>query len=165
MTAATDEAVARLEARVRDLEDRLEIFQLMATYGPCADSGSGDIVETLYIEDGYYDSGMQSFDGAAAIRGMIESLPLHRSLMDGGCAHMITMPVVKLNGDRAIAICHSQLLRRQDNAFQVWRTSANCWELERSPQGWKVAKRVNKLLDGDVSAQQLFRDALLELGF
>jgi hypothetical protein len=164
MTAATDEAVARLEARVRELEDRLEIFQLMARYGPCADSGSGDIVETLFTEDGVYDSGIQSFDGAAAIGEMIESLPLHRALMDGGCAHMITMPVVKVDGDRAIAFCHGQLLRHQGDSFEVWRTSATRWELERSPQGWKIARRVNRLLDGDVSAQKLFRDALLEPG-
>jgi len=37
--------------------DQIEIYQLLSTYGPCADSGSGDIVETLYKGDGKYDSG------------------------------------------------------------------------------------------------------------
>jgi hypothetical protein len=163
MTTDLESTVAALERRLVELEDRLAIYQLMATYGPCADSGSGDIVETLYTEDGTYDSGIEVFQRAAGIRAMIESLPLHRELMAGGCAHMITMPIVKVMGDKALAICHGQLLRHEGDAFTVWRTSATRWDLERTPDGWKIARRENRLLDGDVKAQELFRNSLLEL--
>lgn len=161
--ATAEERLARMEERLHRLEDHVAIFQLMATYGPCADSGSGDVVEALFTADGSYDSGIETFEGAASVREMIESLPLHRELMAGGCAHMVTMPVVWVSGDRAVALCHGQLLRHRGDGFEVWRTSATRWELERTPEGWKVASRVNRLLDGDESARDLFRRGVLEV--
>jgi hypothetical protein len=151
----------QLEDRVRSLEDRLAIYQLMSTYGPSADSGSGDVVETLFTESGEYDSGIDPFHGAAAIRDMIEHLPLHRSLMAAGCAHLMTMPLVQVDGDRAVAICHSQLLRHEDDGFRVWRTSATRLDFERTPGGWRIARRVNRLLDGSASPRDLFREVLV----
>jgi hypothetical protein len=162
--ASTDDVLIALEERLKRLEDQIEIYQLLSTYGPCADSGSGDIVETLYKGDGKYDSGIDAFDGAAAIREMIEELPLHRQLMNQGCAHMVTMPVVNVTGDRAVATCHGQLLRRDGDGFTIWRTSATRWDLERTSSGWKIARRVNRLLDGSPGAQELFRSALFDIG-
>jgi hypothetical protein len=158
-----DDVIARLEARLRTIEDRMEIYQLMSTYGPCADSGSGDVVEKLYTTDGKYDSGFIVCEGAAGVREMLETMPLHRSLMADGCAHIIDMPFLKIDGDTAIAFCHSQLLRHQgDETYVIFRTSATFWHFDRTPDGWKIAKRVNRPLNGSEDGQQLFRDALLE---
>jgi hypothetical protein len=144
------------------LEDRMAIYQLMSTYGPCADSGSGDVVETLYTDDGEYDSGFIVCEGAAGVRDMLEAMPLHRSLMADGCAHIIDMPFLRIDGDKAIAFCHSQLLRHQGGEnYVIFRTSATFWNFERTQVGWKIARRVNRPLNGTEDGQKLFRDALL----
>jgi hypothetical protein len=49
---ATVEALA---ARVRALEDQVEIMQLVAQYGPAADSGAADAAAGLWTEEGTFD--------------------------------------------------------------------------------------------------------------
>jgi SnoaL-like domain len=164
--SSAEDRISALEERLQQLQDQLDIYQLMSTYGPSADSGSGDIIETLFAIDAEYITGIAgiNYNSAEEIRTMIESEPLHKELMENGCAHFVTMPVVKVFGDRAVAVCHGQLLRHQDDGFHVWRTSATRWDLVRTSSGWKVAKRRNTLLDGNPEAQNLFREALLENG-
>ncbi len=48
--------VDALAARVRQLEDHLEITQLVAQYGPAVDSGSADAAAALWTEDGGFDA-------------------------------------------------------------------------------------------------------------
>ena len=48
--------VEQLTERVRLLEDRIEIMQLVAQYGPAVDSGSGDAAAALWTEDGLFDA-------------------------------------------------------------------------------------------------------------
>jgi hypothetical protein len=154
-----------IEERLADIEDRLAIYHLIASYGPVADSGSGDVAEKMWTRDGSYDSGVGVFQGAAALREMLAEGELHRSLMAGGCAHLTTLPMVRVQGDRAIAVCHGQLLRRKADSFEVWRTSAVKWTLARGPEGWRVESRQNRLLDGSKPAQELFRDMVAEENF
>jgi hypothetical protein len=161
--AHSEARISVLEERLQHMQDQLDIYQLMSTYGPSADSGSGDVIETLFTSNGQYISGIPGVDlsSAVEIRRMIEQ-PSQREFIDRGCAHMVTMPVVRVSGDRAIALCHGQLLRHQDGEFQVWRTSASRWDFVRTSEGWKVARRKNELLDGNSEAQNLFREALVE---
>jgi hypothetical protein len=42
--------------------------------------------------------------------------------------------------------------------------TATRWELQRDPDGWRIANRVNNLLDGDASARELLRRGLLHQG-
>src|SRR5262249_26684969 len=53
--ANIDDRLAALERRVRLLEDQIAIYQVMAAYGPAADSGSTEQAITLWSEDGVYD--------------------------------------------------------------------------------------------------------------
>jgi hypothetical protein len=153
---------AALERRLQGLEDRMAIYQLIATYGPVADSGSGDVVAKMWTRDGSYDSGVGIFQGAAAVGDMLSQGELHRTLMAGGCAHLTTLPMLRVEGDRAIAVCHGQLLRRKGDGFEIWRATAVKWTLARSAAGWRVEKRENRLLDGSRPAQELFRDMVAE---
>ncbi|MDO9487571.1 MAG: nuclear transport factor 2 family protein, partial [Sphingomonadaceae bacterium] len=55
---AGDEArLALLESRLRELEDRLEIYQLLSAYGPLVDSGDAEATADLWVADGVYDWG------------------------------------------------------------------------------------------------------------
>jgi hypothetical protein len=43
-----EEAVRRLEERVSLLEDQVELYQLISSYGPAVDSGSGDVAAGIW---------------------------------------------------------------------------------------------------------------------
>jgi len=160
--AADDGRLERLEKRISALEDQVAIYQLLMTYGPSADSGSDDVVRAIHHPDAEYDSGLEVFSGGDGIADMIASLPLHREIMATGSAHIATMPVVRVDGDRAYAVCHGQLLRfdKQADAFRVWRATAVRLEFRRTDDGWKIYRRVNRLLDGSDGSHQHFRDGL-----
>jgi hypothetical protein len=164
--AADDDRLSQLEQRISALEDQIAIYQLLMTYGPSADSGSNDVVRAIHHPDAEYDSGLDVFHGADRIADMIASLPLHRDIMAGGSAHMATMPVVRVDGDRATALCHGQLLRfdQAADAFRVWRTTAVRLEFRRTADGWKIYRRANRLLDGGDASHQHFRDGLRAVG-
>ena len=92
---------------------------------------------------------MGKSEGSAAVGAMVEG-DQHQGIIGGGSAHFIGMPHLEIHGDRAVATGYSQLLLfdEERQAFRVWRVAANRWEWERTPQGWRVANRVNRVLDG-----------------
>ena len=49
-----------LERRIRAIEDRLEIYNLIASHPPSADTGADYYAEAVYTEDGVFDRGPQS---------------------------------------------------------------------------------------------------------
>lgn len=141
--------------RLQALEDREAIRELIARYGPLADSGQDDAVAALFTPDGVYAvGGMGEAQGRAAIAALIQG-PIHQSLMADGCAHVLTSPAIELDGDQAIARCHSIVLRHQDNAWIPLRVAANRWHLVRGREGWQVSRRDNALLDGSAAARAL----------
>lgn len=145
----------RLAERLRALEDREAIRDLITRYGPLADSGDAAGVAALFAEHGVYAvGGMGEAHGHTAIAALIEG-PVHHALMDDGCAHVLTAPIIELAGDRAVARCHSVVFRHEDGNWAAVRVSANRWELQRGVGGWQVARRDNALLDGSAAARLL----------
>jgi hypothetical protein len=151
-----------LEERLQRLEDESAILRLIASYGPSADSGSGDVAEKLFTEEAEYDIQVGTLNGGAAVGDMIDHLPLHRQLLAGGCAHTTDLPLIEVDGDRAWALCHGFVLRREGDQFVVWRAAAVWWEFQRATGRWRISRRVNRLLDGQSVAPDLFRKGLLE---
>ena len=144
-----------LAQRLRALEDREAIRDLIARYGPLADAGESLAVAALWTDDGIYAvDGMGEAQGHAAIAALIEG-PVHRALMADGCAHVLTSPAIDLAGDRAVARCHSLVLRQRDGAWMALRVAANRWDLQRTDCGWRVRRRDNALLDGTAAARLL----------
>ncbi|HVX19798.1 MAG TPA: nuclear transport factor 2 family protein [Acidimicrobiales bacterium] len=154
-------AVEELSGRLRAVEDLLAIQQAVARYGPAVDAGEADVVAELWTDDGRYDAGVGTWTGRDAIAGMVRG-PQHQGFITGGAGHVVSNPHVAVDGDRAVALCHAQLLLRDEAAdgFRVWRLTANRWDLARTPEGWRVTDRVNRQLDGDATARALFGDAL-----
>ena len=145
----------RLAERLRALEDREAIRDLIARYGPLADSGQAEAVAALFAEDGIYAvGGMGEAQGRAAIAVLISG-PVHQSLMADGCAHVLTSPAIALEGDRAVARCHSIVFRHEDGEWAPVRVAANRWELTRGKAGWQVTRRDNALLDGSAASRAL----------
>jgi hypothetical protein len=163
-----------VEERLQLLEDQLAIHQLMMTYGPCVDSGSAGETSELWTTEGEYDAGTEVMRGRQEISAMVLG-PQHQSFVHNGCAHLISPPLVTIDGDRAVAICYGQLLLQDDNddrvggvwpgggrPYRVQRITANRWEFERTEEGWRVRSRVNRPLDGTDDGHQIFRQALAD---
>lgn len=154
-----DERMQALETRLRTLEDESEIRRVIGSYGPLVDSGDADGASQLWDPEGIYDVDDLLMDGQHAIAAMVMS-PQHRSFISGGCAHVIGPPHIRLEGDDAVAVCHSLLVLHKNGRFVVQRATANHWKLHRGDAGWRVTTRTSRLLDGRGESPDLFRRGL-----
>ena len=153
LTASND-----LAARIAILEDREAIRDLIARYGPLADAGDCAGAAALWTEDGVYEvGGFGSYKGRAAIQALLEG-ESHQTLIHGGAAHVLSPPVIELSGDSATAQTYSVVFRKVGDCWEAHRASANMWHLVRTDRGWKVARRINRLLDGSADAHALLRE-------
>ena len=145
-----------IEARLRRLEDQIAIYQVINGYGYAVDGLNAAAVGSCYTDDGVYAVGdVGVIDGRAAIEA-ITSDPGHLGLVGAGCAHMSTVPHVLIDGDAAVATCHTMVPMHGDTGFFIGRLSASRIELERQADGvWKIVHRQNYLLNGDPQASRL----------
>src|SRR5271156_4434208 len=77
-----------LEQRVRVIEDRLEIYNLIASHPPSADTGAGDYTASVWTDDSVFDRGAEFARPTwrAAIAAGSSSLEHHRAI-EQGIAH------------------------------------------------------------------------------
>src|SRR5260370_40524341 len=68
----TDSDAAGLEARLKIVEDKLAIYELIASHPPSADTGSADYTSSVYLEDGVFDRG-PTLDGATGVENIFHS--------------------------------------------------------------------------------------------
>lgn len=149
--------LARLEARVRDLEDRAAIRDLIAAYGPAADSGDCAAAAVAWAADGSYDiDGFGIVEGPAGIAAILEGAH-HQQLIAGGAAHVLSPLAITLSGDTATAVGYSCVFRHTGDGFEAHRVAANRWTLVRADGQWRIARRVNRLLNGAEAARALLR--------
>lgn len=163
-----------LEARLRDIEDRLEIYNLIASHPPSADTGADDYTRAVFTEDGVFDRG-ESLDrtvGNEAIAA-ITLRPAHQEAIQGGLAHFAGLPHVELDGDSAWVTSYLQLVHPDaegderelpnhgvSTGYRIHRVLANRWELVRAPEGWKIRSRKLRPLDGSRPARDILSRAL-----
>jgi uncharacterized protein (TIGR02246 family) len=156
--SVSEDVLQRLEqlaGRVRELEDREAIRNVIAAYGPAVDRGDSAGAAALFTDEGAYDVGGY---GVHSGRDVIEALfdgDVHQGLIKNGAAHFLSPVRIDLNGDSAIAIGYSAVFVWVDGAFKAHRIAANRWEMQRDRDGWRVARRVNRLLDGDADSRAL----------
>ncbi|MEW6645244.1 MAG: nuclear transport factor 2 family protein [Pseudomonadota bacterium] len=153
--------IASLESRIRSLEDQVAIYQLLARYAPSVDSRSKASTAALWTADGSYDYGGAPLAGAIAVGGLVDQEP-HVGYVAKGSAHAIGMPLVQIDGDRAVATGYSQLYVKQEDGWKVERASANRWELVRTTNGWRVHQRINRMLDGSAEGRELLSQGIGE---
>jgi hypothetical protein len=153
----SEEAVRSLEERLRRLEDERDVAQVVARYGPLVDTGDPSAAD-LWLEDGVYDVDELLMEGSKAVADMVRSKP-HQAFVADGCAHFQGPVDVRLRGDEADAVGYSLMLVHHEDGFRLRRVTANHWELSRTPQGWRVARRTSRKLDGTEPARDLLRAA------
>lgn len=138
-----------IEERLQEMEDREAIRQAICGYGYAVDGCNADAVGSFYVEDGVYavdDAG--TWEGRDAIAAITRS-DTHQKLVQTGCAHVSTPPFIVIEGDRAVATCHTMVPLRRDGEFYIARLSASRIELARhAGGGWKIVHRQNYMQDG-----------------
>lgn len=158
------DALAAMERRIQELEDRLAILQVVAGYGPSVDGGAAAEAGALWTVDSWYDTdaspGASVPHGRAGIEGAAR-----RFLQEPvGIAHISHLPLIKVDGDRATAVNHSNTFDQAgDDAFRVGRVSANRWELVRVDGTWQIERRVNRLLNGSRESKDVLGDGTREV--
>jgi hypothetical protein len=152
--------LAALKARLRTLEDKVELGQIVAAYGPSVDSGSATETSSLWTEDGVFAvvGGEHTFsmNGRDDIEGMVKGAG-HQGLILNGCAHVLTAPHVEVSGDTARGRSYALNIRWDPAADRFWvaRVSANTWRWARTDAGWKIVERVNSNLDGAEASRKM----------
>jgi SnoaL-like protein len=163
-----------IEQRLRAIEDRLDILNLIASHPPSADTGADYYTAQVYAEDGVFDRG-EHLMGATGNREVaaIMQTPGHQAAIRGGLAHFAGLPHIAIDGDTAVVTSYLQILTPQQSGepvevpnhgaskgFRIHRVGANRWELVRTPQGWKIKRRTLRPLDGSEPARQILARAL-----
>ena len=164
-----------LEQRLRLVEDKLAIYQLIASHPPAADTGNESYYRNAFTADGTVDlGGGKGATGNEAI-GAIVARPEHRAAIAGGLCHFAGLPRVEIDGDTAVAISYLQILTPHRGAppvevpghgatpgFRIHRAGCNRWDLVRTADGWKVKRRALRPLDGGKDASELLTGAMAE---
>jgi SnoaL-like domain len=168
------EAHRTLERRIRDIEDRLEIYNLIAGHPPSADTGADYYAEAVYTEDGIFDRGA-NLSGATGNKAIAASLKseAHQAAIAGGLAHFTGLPHIALHGDTAIVTSYLQILipnktgeavevpnHGASRGYHIHRVVTNRWDLVRTEQGWKIKRRSLRLVDGSEPSRDILRGAL-----
>jgi hypothetical protein len=171
--AMPTDAAKTIEDRIRAIEDRLEIYNLIASHPPSADTGAQPYIQSIFLDDSVLDlGGAKRADGSAAISHIV-TRPEHGAAIKGGLAHFAGLPHVMIDGDSAVVTSYLQILAPHPTAdeievpghgatrgYRVHRVGANRWELERTPMGWKIRRRTYRTLDGTEPALDILRQAV-----
>ena len=145
--------VEALTHRVQKLEDELAIHRLIVRYGLAVDTGDAARTAAVFAPEGVYDADVRLMNGRADVADMVRSDRHQR--MVGHCAHQIGPAVVRVDGDRAVALGYSRVYLQSDQGIGIYRVSLNRWELERRAGEWLIARRLTRLL-GHAEARAIF---------
>lgn len=163
-----------VDDRLRNIEDRLEIYNLIASHPPSADTGADYYTSAVYMEDGSFDrgEGLTSAVGNDAIAAMTQSTG-HQQAIQGGLAHFSGLPYIELDGDAAYVTTYLQILHPDgqgedrelpnhgfSKGYRIHRVVANRWTLARTPDGWKIKSRKLRPIDGSPPAREILSQAL-----
>lgn len=163
-----------LDQRIRAIEDRLEIYNLIAGHPPSADTGADYYARSVYTDDGVFDRGenLSGATGAEAIGASLKA-PQHQAAIEGGLAHFAALPHIALDGDKAVVTSYLQILTPNktgeaievpnhgaSRGYHIHRVVTNRWELVRAATGWKISRRSIRLVDGTEPSREILRGAL-----
>jgi hypothetical protein len=153
-----DARLAELERRLLEVEDKLAILQVVAGYGPSVDGGAGPEAGSLWTVDSWYDT--DSSPAAAVPHGRAGIEGAAQRFLDEpvGIAHISHLPIIKVDGDRAVVVNHSNTFDQDGDEFRIGRVSSNRWELVRTDGRWQIERRVNRLLDGSRASKDVLGD-------
>jgi hypothetical protein len=160
-TAVNDTPLEALERRLQRLEDERDVQRVVVGYGPAADAGLAASAAALWLEDGLYDWDAKGdpHRGSDGVARMLRG-DVHQGLIRNGAAHLAMPPLIEIDGDRAVALTYSLVFVRREDGYDLWRLSANRWDLERHGSAWRIRCRTNRQLDDSGKGRTLLADTI-----
>jgi hypothetical protein len=136
----SNDSIESLGRRLQRLEDLMAIRQVFIDYGYYLDQGDFDSYSKLFASEGEAMLGpMGRAKGPAAIKEMMTRL---LSADVGKSYHLITSPVITLEGDRATSdVMWSVINRGADGNPELSMVGRHKDELIRQDGQWKFLRR------------------------
>lgn len=170
MSSTTQTVALSVEDRLQAMEDRIDIYTLMAKYHTISDAFEFKSLVELFTPDGTFGSGsnmntVRAFETVdpAKLRGVAET----------GFAHLNTPPYIKLGKNVAVAFAYSCVTLHDSTAesievpqhgsgrgHRLFSIAANRWDLVRHEGSWKVSRRELVVCDGSDAPRELQRGVL-----
>lgn len=165
------------EQRLRIIEAKLAIYELIASHPPSADSGLAEYTASVYTEDGVFNRGA-GLDGAQGVEAIAAFIlrPEHEEAIKGGLAHFAGLPLIDLRGDTAVVTSYLQLLQLDkegapremanhgtSTGYRIHRVVVNRWELECRDGRWKIRSRTLLPVDGSDAPRRLLAQGLSDV--
>jgi uncharacterized protein (TIGR02246 family) len=140
--------LAKLEARVQELEDERRIRDLLARYGYNADSGAKRAEQylSIFTDDGALDITGARWEGKKALREFVDEAvgPTH---FDGTGMHLTGSNVVShISGDEAVVDSYHAVLHADHFGFRVIHAASNEWTLTKVGGQWLIKERRSRRL-------------------
>jgi 3-phenylpropionate/cinnamic acid dioxygenase small subunit len=134
----------RLEEQIQRVADEIEVRNVLTRIAQLADDGSLDEYMSLYTEDSVWDAGA----ALGVKRGHAEILAGAKERRASGTAgpgthkrHVLTTTSVRIAGSTASARSYFLFYVDCDKAPVVAIAGVYQDELQRTPTGWKLARR------------------------
>jgi SnoaL-like protein len=130
---------------LEEISDRLELQQLLIGYSEAIDRRQFDELDAIFTADAYIDyRATGGIDGQypEVKEWLAEVLPQFFSVN----AHMLGLPAIRIDGDRASArtFCFNPMVLKGEkpSVMQVglWYVD----EFVRTPEGWRMSRRVEE---------------------
>ena len=128
---------------LQDLSDRAEITEILYRYATALDESHREFLSDVFLPDALFEIGA----GVGAYHGPGEIADVVLEFLGGleASQHIITNPVIELDGDTARSRCylHAQHYmpdqRTGGNTLEIGGTYHD--ELVRAPNGWRIRHR------------------------
>lgn len=133
---------AGLEARLRALEDRQAIADLLHRYCRALDRLDGDLLESVFFEDAELDYGPGLYRGAP---GPFVPFALEFQGAMEHTQHRLANLLIDLRGDRAFCesyVCALHQLQRDGERKDLIVDGRFLDGFERRGEAWRIARRV-----------------------
>jgi len=133
-----------VEARLRELEDRQAIHELLMNYGRTLDNRDFEGFARLFTADAEYGGGKMLFKGPAEIRKWLETaLGKNAAPMPGRDWHFLLNETVTVKGDQATAVSLGAFfVRGEGNKLESNSIAIYTDLLVRQDGVWKFKRRV-----------------------
>jgi hypothetical protein len=136
-------AAQTADARLRALEDRQAIHELLINYGRTLDARDFAGFERLFARDAEYGGGRGMSKGPAAIRASLEAaLKVNAAPVPGRDWHFLFNETIDLHGDEATAVSMGAFfVRGADNKLESNSIAVYTDRLVREDGAWKFKRR------------------------
>jgi hypothetical protein len=144
---STGAMAASLDARVRTLEDRTQIENLLMEYGRSLDARDFATYSHLFATNGEWSGSIGTFKGPAGIQAAMEKafqVPATAAATGAPAPnfHLLTNPIIDVQGDKATALSKWTFVRVVDNKPVIALSGTYEDTFTREQGQWKFLKRL-----------------------